>query len=135
MTGKTGYRTKQQEELIAFLKETAGEHHTVAQIREYFDSRSEPIGTTTIYRQLEKLVETGVACKYSMETGEGACYGYAPEACATHFHCKCDRCGRLIHLDCDELDEVRSHLLSHHGFQWDTRRTVLYGICDQCRKA
>ena len=41
----------------------------------------------------------------------------------------------LIHLDCRELQEIREHLLEEHGFAWDAGRTVLYGICGNCRKA
>ena len=51
----------------------------------------------------------------------------------TCFHCKCEKCGKLIHLHCEELQEIQSHLLGEHGFQLDPRRTVLYGLCEGCR--
>ena len=30
--------------------------------------------------------------------------------------------------------EIRTHLLKHHGFAWNAGKTVFYGLCDQCRK-
>lgn len=136
MAAKGGYRTRQQDELLHFLKENPGMHHTAAQIRDHFARQDQPIGTATIYRQLERFVEDGTVRKYLLETGDSACYEYVGRGsgCSGHFHCKCERCGRLIHMDCEELKEIREHLLTHHGFEWNSGKTVFYGICDQCRK-
>ncbi len=136
MSAKATYRTRQQEELLKYLRSTAGRHHTAAQIRDHFSGKGQPIGTATIYRQLEHFVSEGSVRKYMLETGDSACYEYVEEAqpCASHFHCKCEKCGRLIHLDCGELQEIRGHLQKEHGFDWDSGRTVFYGICDRCQE-
>ena len=133
---KAPYRTRQQEELLQYLRATPGRHHTAAQIREHFAAGEKAIGTTTIYRQLEKLVDEGTVRKYVLGTGDGACYEYveSADACAGHFHCKCEKCGRLIHLDIGALREIHGHLQRDCGFSWDAGRTVFYGICDQCQK-
>ena len=47
---KGAYRTRQQDELLEYLKETPGMHHTAAQIRDHFRGREKSIGTATIYR-------------------------------------------------------------------------------------
>ena len=135
MAVKAPYRTRQQEELLRYLRATPGQHHTAAQIREHFAAGENAIGTTTIYRQLERLVEEGAVRKYVLGNGDSACYEYTGqrEACAAHFHCKCEKCGRLIHLSGDELQEIRGHLQRNHGFSLDCGRTVFYGVCAQCR--
>lgn len=132
---KSSYHTRQQDDLLEYLISSVGEHHTAAQIKEHFDTCEKRIGTATIYRRLERLVEEGSVRKYILETGESACYEYigSQNACAKHFHCKCEKCGRLIHLDCEELQFIRSHLLEHHGFDWNAGRTVFYGVCADCR--
>ena len=136
MGNRTAYRTRAQEELLTYLKTNPGRHHTAAEIREHFDGLGTPIGTATIYRQLERFVQESIVRKYVVGPGECACYAYEEDqACESHFHCRCDVCGRLIHLDCDELREIQAHLLEHHGFAWDSGKTVFYGVCDQCRKA
>ncbi len=136
MASKNTYRTRAQEELLTFLKSTRGQHHTAAEIKEHFARQDNPIGTATIYRQLERFVQKGCVCKYLVGPGECACYAYVEDQrCPSHFHCKCDICGKLIHLDCEELREIQTHLLDRHGFAWDAGKTVFYGTCDQCRKA
>ncbi len=132
------YHTKQQDELIAYLKDHPASHHTVTQIRDHLVRVGKPISTATIYRQMERFVADGTVRKYLLETGDSACYEYVGEnkqECASHFHCKCEKCGRLIHMDCDELQEIQRHLKEHHGFLWDSGRTVFYGICDHCQLA
>ena len=136
MAAKSTYHTKQQEELLNYLCSTPGQHHTVAQIRDHFSGGEQAIGMATIYRHLERYVSEGKVRKYQLETGDGACYEYVEQAdaCASHFHCKCVICGRLIHLNCDELQEIREHLLKEHGFAWDACRTVFYGVCQTCQQ-
>ena len=43
-------------------------------------------------------------------------------------------CGKLIHMHCDELNEIKEHLFSHHGFNINSMRTVFYGVCKDCSK-
>ena len=134
MSVKTTYRTRAQDELLSYLKSSPGKHHTAAEIRDFFSRGEKPIGTATIYRQLERFVDEGKIRKYILGPGDSACYAYVPdEHCSSHFHCRCDQCGRLIHLDCEELREIQAHLLGRHGFLWNTGKTVFYGLCDQCR--
>ncbi len=134
MAVRTNYQTRAREELLDYLKSAPGKHHTAAEIRDHFTALGQPIGTATIYRRLESFVGEGLVRKYILGPGESACYAYAGDPqCASHFHCKCETCGVLIHLDCDELREIRTHLLEHHGFSWDAGKTVFYGICGKCR--
>ena len=75
MAGKTIYRTRAREELLNYLKTAPGKHFTAAEIKDYFDAENKPIGTATIYRQLEGFVEDGSVRKYIL--GPGECAGYA----------------------------------------------------------
>ncbi len=137
MGAKTCYRTRAQQELLTYLRSRPGVHHTASELRDHFADAGTPIGTATIYRQLERFVAEGQIQKYFIGTGESACYAFVDSSasCSSHFHCKCEQCGKLIHLECEELNDMRKHLLEHHGFTWDAGKTVFYGICDNCRKA
>ena len=59
-----GYNTQQKTELISFLKSMQGKHVSVNQIVEHLADIDVQIGLTTIYRQLNKLVEQGFVKKY-----------------------------------------------------------------------
>ncbi|MBQ8161518.1 MAG: transcriptional repressor [Clostridia bacterium] len=137
MAAKAGYQTRAREDILAYLKTTPGIHHTATELKEHFDAEGHPIGTATIYRQLERYVDEGYIQKYFIGIGDSACYAYESpcDGGSIHFHMKCDGCGKLIHLDCDEMKDMQSHLLEHHGFQWNPAKTVFYGLCDRCRQA
>ena len=63
----------------------------------------------------------------------GACWKYCGEdhggACVL---VKCERCGRITHMCCDELPALYRHLAQEHGFTVDPNRTLLYGTCHDC---
>lgn len=137
MGEKNKYQTKQRQQLIAYLETIPGIHFTIADIVAYFKEQNVNIGTTTIYRQVEKLVEEGYVKKYIFDANTPACFEYMDPSkeCMEDicFHCKCIQCGRLIHLHCDDLEHTEKHILDHHGFKIDARRSVFYGVCDQCQ--
>ena len=103
---------------------------------DYLKSQGNGVGKSTVYRYLEKLVEEGKVRKYFLEEGAGACFQLAggDENCCKHYHLKCVRCGALLHVECSFLDQVHAHILQQHQFQIDSRKTVLYGLCEQCRE-
>ena len=136
MNQRSRYKTKQRESLLGYLASVSGAHVTAGDVWGYFRAQGAGIGQSTIYRQLESLVEEGVVKKYIIDGNSPACFEYvAPdshmekESC---FHCKCQKCGMLIHLHCDELEEIQVHLSQEHHFKMDPLRTVFYGLCEEC---
>ena len=85
---------------------------------------------------LESLVDEGIIKKYSIDGSSPACFEYVEpdsrEVTGVCFHCKCEKCGKLIHLYSDELKEMQSHLITDHHFKLNPVRTVFYGLCEQC---
>ena len=131
------YKTKQMTELLAFLKSVQGSHVTVKDICDYFEIRGITVGTTTIYRQQEKMVSEGLVAKYVVDGTSSACFEYTgdeEESQAVCYHCKCEKCGKLIHLQCDEVENLKQHMLEHHDFEMNPLRTVFYGLCSECRR-
>ncbi|MBE6856004.1 MAG: transcriptional repressor [Ruminococcus sp.] len=127
------YKTKQKENLIAFLIKNKDRHTNVQEISSYLAQEGSPVGTATIYRQLEKLVERGIVRKYVLDGKTGACFQYIGDnSCHEHFHLKCVCCGQLIHIDCDFLSGVNKHIFEHHGFTVNSTQTVFYGKCSEC---
>lgn len=137
MNEKNQYKTRQREELLAFLRTTKDEHVTASDVCRHFERCGCHIGTATVYRQLERMVDEGLVNKYSIDAATPACFAYIGERHeeGTCFHCKCERCGKLIHMRCEELESIGAHVLEHHGFRIDPMRTVFYGLCGQCQEA
>ena len=87
-----------------------------------------------VYRALLKLTEEGRIKKFISGKGEGVFYQYNNLAdCHGHFHLKCLECGRIQHVDCSVLNEMEKHIDTEHAFWLDNTKTVLYGLCADCR--
>ena len=126
------YSTKQKSVILDFIKESSS-HLTVGDIVEGLRLQNISVGKATVYRALEKLCETGMVRKFVIDEKSGACYQYAKDAeCANHFHLKCVKCGKLIHLSCSFLSSMEEHILEEHNFKISSGKTVLYGICGSC---
>ena len=136
MASGSNYKTKQREIMLAYLESRPGVHITAADVYDHFRAQGVTIGQSTVYRQLEKFVDDGILNKYVLESGSSACFEYVGMSVhkknETCFHCKCEKCGKLIHLKCEELEEIGKHLYSEHKFKLDPLRTVFYGMCDDC---
>ncbi|WP_034784882.1 Fur family transcriptional regulator [Eubacterium xylanophilum] len=134
---RSKYKTKQRDVILSYLKTVPGQHITASDACLYFKEQGIAIGQSTIYRQLENLVDEGILNKYIIDANTPACFEYIQrEEHCDHdvcFHCKCEKCGKLIHMHCDELKEIGEHLMSHHEFKLDPKRTVFYGVCEDCR--
>lgn len=132
------YRTRQREELTEYLQSIKGRHFTVADVCMYFRNRGTAMGTATVYRQLDQMISEGLVVKYLIDENSSACFEYVGEKDHHHpscYHCKCERCGKLIHMECHEIEALEKHISEHHGFRIDPKRTVFYGLCADCRKA
>ena len=131
------YKTKQRQALLDYLRTVPGRHITVSDIRAHFARREKPIGMTTVYRQVEALVREGVLRKYVVDKNSAACFEYTGENPEERgaLHCKCEHCGRLLHIPCGAFAELEQHLSGRHGFNLNPQRTVLYGRCEDCRPA
>ena len=138
MNVRNQYNTRQRNKLLEYMQTVPGEHFTAKDVCGYFQTCGTPIGVATVYRQLERMVEEGIVNKYIIDANSPACFEYVDrehnctEEC---FHCKCEKCGKLIHLHCEELVQIRSHLKEEHHFTLDPLRTVFYGLCEECAAA
>ena len=133
---KINYKTRQRDLLLDFVKSTSGSHFTAEDVKIYCEKNHILLGTATIYRGLEKLLDEHFINRYFLDDKSAACYEYVGETerdLKNHFHLKCESCGNLIHLECSDLDSIKNHLLQKHGFLLNSFKTVFYGVCNECQ--
>ena len=92
MTTKSKYNTKQRAELTAYLMSKSGEHVTVNDVCRHFEEKGRPIGVTTVYRQLDKMVAEGLVNKYNLDSKSSACYEYIDSEHHMDGACSCYHC-------------------------------------------
>ena len=111
MADKSLYKTRQREELLEYLETVRNKHITVGDISAYFRDKGISMSVATIYRQLEKMVNEGIVSKYIIDANTPACFEYIADDDSHDrdicFHCKCEKCGKLIHLHCEELEDMQ----------------------------
>ena len=76
MKRSASYHTKQRETIISYLSSLGSAHITAGSMAEYFNEQGISIGLTTVYRQLNKLIQKGLVRKFSVDGINGACYQY-----------------------------------------------------------
>lgn len=128
------YKTKQSAIVLQCLEGNSEKALTVDNIVDLLKQQGTPVGKTTVYRHIDKLVSQGSVRKFVSDSSTGATYQYMHNhhRCDEHFHLKCSLCGELVHLGCEFMKGIDEHIYSHHGFRVDNSKTVLYGICKNC---
>ena len=128
---RNNYNTKQRDEIVEFFSRHRGKCFSAKDIIRSGEIKS---GEATVYRTLSKLAENGVLKRF-IDGASGACYQLVESSdCDKHFHLKCEKCGKLIHVDCGFMAEIKQHIEASHDFYVDLGKTVFYGLCGDCSK-
>ena len=137
MARSDGYNTKTRQLILDYLIRNRQHAVSASNILEHLEAEGASPNPTTVYRYLDKLAGEQRVMKYVADKGEKAVFQYVDEGrhCREHLHLKCVRCGRIYHLDCHFMDEVRAHLMAEHGFtlQWAAFCTVCAAAALQMR--
>ena len=124
------YNTKRKKAVAGFFKVYPETFFTAEQVAVALDD----IGRSTVYRIITELCENGYLIREYSE--KNACWMFKAdkESCHEHFHIKCMSCGRFVHLDNKETEQTLLCAAENMGFSIDVRKTVLYGLCKQCKE-
>ena len=128
------YTKKQRRCLMEYLSVHTDEEMTAREIAEALTE--EHISLSAVYRNLSALEEEGMVRRCVSDQASEAVYRYiAPETCKASLHLSCRICKKSIHLNAADTEVLLQAALVHHGFQIEKTETVLYGICERCRKS
>lgn len=127
------YKTMQHQALLDFFRSGTKEQYSSEEIIDALCADGS-LGKSTLYRQLSRMTEAGDLRRF--HEGKRVLYQYAHQhsGCDEHFHLKCQSCGRLIHLSCQQVSGLATHIASAHGFTLDLKQSVLYGLCEGCQR-
>ncbi len=121
-----------QRDLVAQTVFLSDDHPSVEAILRRLKDRGEAVGTATVYRTLELLVESGLVRAHDF--GEGF-KRYEPMPAQTHHeHLICDRCGGVVEFQNERLERMLPIIADEHAFQHSHHRVEIYGVCRDCRR-
>ena len=124
---KGGRLTPARRTIVTALVE-ASTHVTAEELAATVQQRLPDVHLSTIYRTLERLEELGVIEHGHLGHGR-AVYHLADER---HHHLVCDRCGWVLGVPPDLLDDVAANVERRFGFVLDPSHFSLGGRCREC---
>ena len=122
------YNTNHTKSIMEFFIDNKEKSFTAIDIVNYFNGK---INKATIYRRLAKLEEDGIIKKSFNRIDNIYEYQYSKD-CHNHLHLLCNKCKKIEHLGCKDVDNFISHILNKHSFNIDLSTTI-YGLCKECR--
>ncbi len=130
MARSESYNTKQKDIILNAIKKREQEFT----IKDLYNEIKDITGLTTIYRLVDKLVEDGRLSK-SIGKDNTTYYQYLEECDEdNHFYLKCDNCGNMVHVDCECIEDLSSHIFKKHKFMPNKEHIIINGVCEKCIK-
>lgn len=121
-----------QRELLAEIVLYSEDHLSAEVIARRLAEKGERVGTATLYRTLDHLVQSGVVRLHDF--GEGF-RRYEPMAGpADHEHLVCVRCGAVEEFSNERLARMLPVLADEHRFQHQRHRVEIFGLCHACQQ-
>ena len=115
----------------SLVLETVNQLHCHATADEVYNAivKEHPtVSRATVYRNLNRLSETGKIRKIEIPGGPDR-YDHQPHE---HYHVKCAKCGRVFDVDMDYIANLEEKIKDKHGFQFTGHHIIFTGICPKC---
>ena len=88
------------------------------------------ISRGTVYRNLQRLCETGEIRKREIPDGADR----FDHLCDDHYHIRCVKCGRVFDVDMGYIPNLEQSVRDAHGFSFTGHDIVFKGICPECKR-
>lgn len=126
------YMTKQRRILTEYLSERTDESISANRIAE---ALADKISKSAVYRNLADMEAEGKLRRVASKGSREIIYQYVDEKkCRDCLHLSCKNCGKTYHMENAAAEKLISSVMQNEDFDIDKERTVLYGICKDCKK-
>ncbi|OPY57720.1 MAG: Ferric uptake regulation protein [Pelotomaculum sp. PtaU1.Bin035] len=125
--------TSRRELILKVLLENKGEHLCAEDVYNLVKQKAPDMGLATVYRTLELFQEFNII--HSMDFGDGRKryeFGGEEGMCHHHHHLICTKCGAIIEVNEDLLEDLESRVSRQHEFTVTNHQLKIFGICKQC---
>ena len=123
------YNTKQKETLLKLFMSNRDKQFSIEEIKKVVGDK---LAQATLYRHLDYLLREEGIHKYVIDNK--CYYQYDRDNCDCHYHLVCNCCKKIIHLDCEEVSKLTSHVEKEHEYKIDSAKVVFYGTCKECMR-
>jgi Fur family ferric uptake transcriptional regulator len=127
-----GLKSTAQRDDIARVFFEEGGHRSVEDLYVAVRKVNPRVGYATVYRTLKLLKECGLAAERHFDDGQTR-YEPSEDEEKHHDHVICERCGKIVEFNSEELERQQDRIARFLGFVVSHHRMELYGICSDCR--
>lgn len=109
------------------------EHHLSAEdVAKEVSARGRPVGTATVYRTIDTLLESGLLVE--RDFGEGFRRFEPARDVPNHEHLVCTQCGKVEEFRDERLERMTTIVAESRGFARQRHRLVIHGVCRDCQR-
>lgn len=128
-----GLRTTRQRTAVADVLGRLDGFRSAQELHDLLRREGQAVGLTTVYRNLQALVDAGQVDALRSADGE-LVYRRCPTQ-GHHHHLVCRRCGRSEEVEGPEVEAWAGEVAARHGFTEVTHTVEVFGTCATCSTA
>lgn len=121
-----------QRDLVAETVFASPDHVSAAAVHQRLGRAGHRIGTATVYRTLDLLVESGLIRRHEFGDGFRRYEGATPQG--SHGHLVCASCGGVEEFTNERLERMLPIIADEQHFRYTRHRVELHGTCQSCRQ-
>ena len=128
------YKTKHKDEIVGLLSVRSDASFSAGDIYESLVAEGIAISKSTVYRQLDSLIEAGLIKRFYSSSNDEYCYRYVGSECKKidYYTFHCEKCGKVVNVSKEDLGSLSTLLLSKYSFNIKAENSVLSGVCEGC---
>lgn len=128
------YKTKVVQLLEDYIQNSHDKCFHAHDAYDYIFQKGIKVNISTIYRNLEQLVEDEKIIKYKSGNNNVWMYRINQKLsqCHEHLHLQCKECGKIIHLSKESMQEIAYILEKNYHFFIDCDISTIGGLCKTC---
>lgn len=127
-----GLKSTRQRDIVLDMFLTSDRHLSTEELYLKVRAKYPTIGYATVYRTLKLFAESGIAREIHFGDNQTR-YEHVAEG-EHHDHLVCTRCGAIQEFENEVIERLQQEVADQFGYQVETHKLELYGICPKCRK-
>ncbi len=124
-------RNTRQRRAVGAILDDLDAFASAQEIHDILAKRGEKVGLSTVYRNLQALVDATEVDSLRGDDGEVM---YRRCSVGHHHHLVCRVCGRTVEVEGPTVERWADRVAGEHGFTDVAHTLEIFGTCDECTR-
>ena len=133
---REGYKlTTQRRAILDVIIENQDKHLNPEEIYDIVKVKYPEIGIATVYRTLQLLEKLDIIYRLNFDDGYNRYeLNYSSETHHHHHHLICLKCGKVMEVKLDLLENLEKQIEGENGFRIVDHNVKFFGYCADCQE-